>query len=384
MWDFWDIMAVSIAVLALLPAVMVVVNLLVYRKPEPLVTGLPAVSVLIPARDEEGAIGAAVRSVLESESEGAIELDVVVMDDSSSDRTAEVVRAIAEDDSRVRLVSAPALPSGWFGKPHACQRLAEAAQHDVLVWMDADVRMEKGGLRGLVSGLERSRAALVSTVPRQVTGSVMETLIVHQILFVLLGYLPMFRMKRTALPAYGAACGQLMVARRGDYVKAGGHEVVRDVMHESLALARAFRRAGMITDLIDGTGLARCRMYTTAGQVWHGFAKNAHEGMGSPGAIVPWTVLLLGGQVLPWVMGLMWWRGWFELTAVSGWLLTGGLVVAGFTTCLLSWRFKQGVLAALLRPVGITVLVLIQWSALVRSLRGRPVTWRGRAYASAG
>ncbi|WP_428389011.1 glycosyltransferase [Mucisphaera sp.] len=379
----WDILAIVILVLTAIPAGMTLTNLLLYRQPETGEASLPAVSVLIPARDEERAIVPAVRSVLESEAGSGLDFEVVVMDDHSSDATAERVLELAEEDPRVRLVEAPALPAGWFGKPHACQRLAEAAKHDVLLWMDADVRIEKGGLRALVAGLERSDAGLVSTVPRQVTDGLMEKLVIHQILYVLLGYLPMLRMKQSTSPAYGAACGQLMVARRGDYVKAGGHAVVRGVMHESLALSRAFRKAGIKTDLVDGTALARCKMYETAGQVWHGFAKNAHEGMGSPGAIVPWTVFLLGGQVLPWLIGLAWGLGWIEVSLLSGQMIGASMGAALFTSLLLAWKFRQGVLAGLLRPLGMVVLVAIQWYAMVRSLRGRPVTWRGRAYAGA-
>jgi hypothetical protein len=116
-------------------------------------------------------------------------------------------------------------------------------------------------------------------------------------------------------------------------------------------------------------------MYQSAAEVWRGFAKNAHEGLGSPQLILPATLLLLGGQVLPLV-----------LLAVAKSPL--GLTLAAVATCaaflppfIAAARFRQSLLGALLHPVGICVLVAIQWFAFFRSLRKRPAVWRGRSYS---
>ncbi|HET6576083.1 MAG TPA: glycosyltransferase family 2 protein, partial [Fimbriiglobus sp.] len=125
--------------LAALPALFFLRNAQLFRPPPAIQPGPPPrVSVLIPARNEEQSIGPSVESVLESI---GVELEVIVLDDHSEDRTAEIVRAIAARDSRVRLETAPSLPDGWCGKQWACYTLSKLARYPVLTFLDADVRL---------------------------------------------------------------------------------------------------------------------------------------------------------------------------------------------------------------------------------------------------
>ena len=285
-----EILAVAGLLLALFPAAMIAVNLLLYRTPAlPDAAEPPRVSVLIPARDEEPRIARAVQSALASR---GVEVEVVVMDDHSSDRTAEIVAALAEADSRVRLESAPQLPEGWAGKQHACQRLAEAARHPWLLFLDADVVLDPDGVARAVGFIARGGAGLVSGFPRETTGTLVEKLVIPLIHFVLLGYLPIALMRRSPDEGLAAGCGQLFVARRDAYDQAGGHAAIRATFHDGLQLPRAFRRAGLRTDLFDATRVASCRMYHSAGEVIRGLAKNAHEGMAGKRAIWVWSVLI--------------------------------------------------------------------------------------------
>ena len=117
------ILSIVALLFALVPAVLFCLNLKAYVPPPavPSRVSVAPVSVLIPARDEERSIAAAVRSVLASE---GIDFEVIVMDDASTDRTAEIVRELAATDPRVRLEQAPVLPDGWNGKQYACFSLA--------------------------------------------------------------------------------------------------------------------------------------------------------------------------------------------------------------------------------------------------------------------
>jgi hypothetical protein len=363
--------------LAALPALLLLANLRLYRAPAANVAGSPsAVSVLIPARNEERGIVAAVEGALASR---GVAVEVVVLDDHSEDATADLVRAVAERDARVRLLSAPALPDGWCGKQHACHVLGAAARYPLLAFLDADVRLAPDGLVRLAGFLDTSDADLVSGIPFQETETFLERLLIPLIHFVLLGFLPLARMRRSTHLAYAAGCGQLFLARREAYEKAGGHAAIRATLHDGIRLPRAFRAAGCRTDLCDATDLATCRMYRSAGEVWRGLAKNATEGLAAPAMIVPATLLLAGGQVLP-----------FILLACATYLPPLPLALAGAAAVLACLprlvgvvRFRQSVLAALMHPLGIVVLLLIQWYALVRSLIGRPATWKGRRYLAA-
>jgi len=267
------IAAVS-CLLAVIPAALFLRNLPLYAPlPRPGSTRSRC-SVLIPARNEEANIAAALRTVLESE---GIDLEVIVLDDGSTDRTAETVRDIAISDPRVRLESAQPLPAGWCGKNFACQQLASLARNPLLVFMDADVRVSRAdSLARLAQFVEQSGAALVSGVPREETRGLMEKLVIPLIHFVLLGFLPLQRMRASTDPRFAAACGQILAVRREAYGRTGGHSAIANRIHDAVALTRSFRAHGLSTDLFDATDTFHCRMYQRASEVWHGFAKNAH------------------------------------------------------------------------------------------------------------
>ena len=366
-----ETLALAALVLASVPASMALLNLAFYRPPKRSPAPQP-VSVLIPARDEQRSIGGCLEAVLASE---GVDLEVVVLDDHSRDATAEIVLRLAERDSRVRLLPAPPLPDGWCGKQHACHQLSRAGRHPVLVFLDADVELAPSGLRRMLGFLESSGADLVSGIPRQRTGSLMEKLVVPLIHFILLGFLPFPGMRFSRSPAFAAGCGQLFVARREAYRRAGGHAAIRSSRHDGVTLPRAFRRAGLTTDLCDATTVAGCRMYRSALEVWRGFAKNADEGMASPAAIVPWTLLLFGGQVLPVVLLAAAIAA--GSPAAATWAGTG-CVFAWGTRAFLTARFRQSWLGAALHPAGVLAVLAIQWYALVQALRGRQVEWKGR------
>lgn len=355
--------------LAALPTLMVLNNLRLFRPPG---AGAASarVSVLIPARDEAAGIGDAVNAALAA-GDGLTALEVVVLDDGSTDATADIVRRLAAEDPRVRLETAPPLPEGWNGKQHACAVLSERVGDgfDTLVFVDADVRLQIGALGSLAAFSKASGAGLVSGVPRQVTGTWLELLIVPQILLVLLGYLPIGRMRSDDRPSLGVGCGQLFVADRIQYVRAGGHRAIRASWHDGVDLPRSFRAGGFRTDLVDVTGLATCRMYDNAGDTWRGFLKNAAGGMGSARGIVPWTVLLLGGHVVPWVLLIAGVYGWPVLLACG---LSLGASVA------IASRFRQGFLTVATRPLGVAALVAVQWVALGLRAAGWKASWRGR------
>ncbi len=371
-------LAILGAALALLPALLFLRNLRLYAPPPQPSSPLPSCSVLIPARNEEAGIERCVRSVLACR---GVELEVIVLDDSSTDRTAEIVREIVQSDPRVRLETGTPLPVGWSGKQHACFTLSQHARHPLLVFLDADVWVESDAIARMATFMESSGAALASGVPRQVTVTFSERLIIPLIQFVMLGFLPLDRMRRTRDPACSAGCGQLFVARRDAYEACGGHRAIRSTLHDGTKLPRVFRAAGFATDLFDATPITTCRMYFTNADVWQGLGRCAHEAMGSPRVIGPATFLLLGGQILPLLL-----LGAAALGATLSPLALGcaiaGSLAAYLPRLIAAAHFRQPLDSALLHPLGILALLTIQWQACVRLLRGRPAEWKGRLYTA--
>ncbi len=338
---------------------------------------LPHISVLIPARNEEHVIVAAVESALASV---GVVVELLVLDDGSEDATAELVARLGQRDARVRLISGPPLPAGWCGKQHACRVLARNARYSLLAFLDADVRLAPDGLARLAAFQQTSGADLVSGIPRQETGSWLEHLVIPLIHFILLGFLPMAWMRRSRSPKYAAGCGQLFLTTRSRYETMGTHEAIRASLHDGITLPRAYRQAGLRTDLCDATDIAVCRMYRGAAALWAGLAKNATEGLAQPALIVPATLLLLGGQVLPVLLWLAW-RWFTPWTAAVNGLATLLLFcprLLGIT------RFRQSWWGAWLHPLGVLVLTAIQWHGLLRTLSGQPALWKGRPYPSPG
>ncbi|HYO83069.1 MAG TPA: glycosyltransferase family 2 protein [Bryobacteraceae bacterium] len=356
-------------VLAAIPAVLSAINLFVYRRlPRNWKRGASSVSLLIPARNEEATIAAALRSALASES---VDLEVIVLDDGSTDETAAIVAAIAAEDGRVRIVQGSGLPEGWCGKQYACHTLGGQATRDTLCFIDADVRLEPYALARMAAWMDATQAHLISGFPRQLTGTFLERLLIPLIHFVLLGFLPVPFMRRFRNPGFAAGCGQLIMVRREAYRTCGGHSGIRRTLHDGLTLPKLFRSTGFRTDLFDATDVATCRMYRTAADVWHGLSKNATEGMAAPTRLPVFTTLLLGGQVLPWLL------------LPVGSPLAGLAVALGLATRLAgAIRFRQSLRSVLLHPVGVTVLLVLQWAALFRLISGQPSHWKGRAYVT--
>jgi glycosyltransferase involved in cell wall biosynthesis len=361
------VFACAVVVLAAIPALLFLQNLTLYRKlPQPS-DAQSEISILIPARDEAHNIAGAIQSALRTNCN-----EVVVLDDHSSDQTAAIVRQIAAKDSRVRLLVGRPLPRGWQGKTFACQQLATHARSSTLLFMDADVRITRADtLSRLTTFMRQSDAVLLSGVPHEITASWMERLMVPLIHFVLLGFLPIARMRLTSHSGYAAATGQVLAVRRRDYMRLGGHASIADRAHDGLALCRRFRAAGLRTDLFDATDTFACRMYQNANQVWRGFGKTAHEGLGSDALIVPGTLILLGGQVLPFVL-LPFLRGTIAL------LLLIGIFASLLPRLIAAFRFRQSFVGALLHPVGVLLLMANQWWAWVRRHIGLEISWKGR------
>jgi hypothetical protein len=190
-------------------------------------------------------------------------------------------------------------------------------------------------------------------------------------------------MRFSGRPSFAAGCGQLFLVEAQSYFSAGGHRALRDSRHDGIQLPRAFRRAGLRTDLVDATDLACCRMYRGAAQVWNGLAKNATEGMASRVGIVVWTVLLFGGQVLPFALIALALGPASSPAGANAFvpLLLAACTLALGTRALLALWFRQSVLGVLLHPLSVTLLLAVQIYARLCAEMGQPISWKGRVSA---
>ena len=330
----------------------------------------PHVSVLVPARDEERAIGDCLASLRD---QTGAELEIRILDDGSQDRTAAIVQEAAAQDSRVTLMTGAPLPPGWKGKNHACQQLGEAATGEWLLFVDADVRLGPGAIASAVAFAEAQQADLLSIYPEQETKTLAEKIVLPTLGFILLGFLP-FRLLHLPDPRISAANGQFMLFRRGAYQAIGGHEGVKAAIVEDIELARRIKQAGLRLALADGTGRVRCRMYRSLPEIWNGFSKNLYPAFGGkPGPF--WFSMGL--------LGLFFVAPWFCL----GFEHVRGLAMVAIALALgmrlvLALRLKQSPWAVLGHPLAMAFVMALGLRSYGASRSGRTIPWKGRSYSS--
>lgn len=310
-----------------------------------------AVAVVIPARNEAHVIGDLVRVVVAQRRPGD---EVVVVDDASTDGTAAVARTAG-----ATVITAPGLPDGWAGKPHACWVGASATQAPVLVFLDADVTPSVTLLDDLAGALAHDRDTLVSVQPWHAVGSAVEHLSAPFNLLTVMG---------TGAFAAGwagqtpLAFGPVVAVERARYVATGGHAhaSVRAAVAEDLALARLVGRSRLF---LAGVGGVRYRMYPGGWRpLIEGWTKNLAVGAGR----APWWALLAAAA---WVTSLA--GGWL---ASPWWYATSAVQFAVMSRRVGSFGWRT----AVLYPLLVAVLVAVFLRSLVLTLTRRQVAWKGR------
>jgi hypothetical protein len=360
-------------------AALVADNLHRFRPPAPAATGpVPRVSVLVPARDEAPRIGALVRSVL---AQTDVELRVWVLDDQSRDGTADAATAAANGDSRLTVLSGAPLPPGWVGKCHACHQLAEAADGDWLVFLDADTVLAPGAIASVVAFAERERAGLVSLFPAQVMGSFGERLMLPLLMYTLLGFLPLGLAAGRPEPSLAAANGQFLAFSRAAYDAIGGHQAVANDLVEDMALARAIKARGLKLVIADGGPWVRCRMYDGLGTLWRGFQKNLYPAFGGrPGPFLAGWAMLVALGAAPLALA----AAGLALGRPDWWGPGLAAIAAGWTTrAMLAARLGQPWASVPAHPLAMTLLAALAIDSW-RAWAAGHVAWKGRAYDASG
>lgn len=326
-------------------------------------------TVVIPARNEQSSLAGLLTDLTEDpELSGA---RVIVVDDHSTDRTAE----LAASFSGVTVLSAPALPEGWTGKSWACHvavQHGELAADDVVVFLDADVRMEPGAL-GRLRAAHAEHGGLVSVQPWHVTERWYEQLSALFNVIAIMG--------TGAGHRANGAFGPVMLTSFGEYRRVGGHTAVRDEVVEDLAIAANFRACDLPVSVLEGGADIRFRMYPDGlGQLAEGWTKNFALGAGSTPplrliATVIW-VTAMGSAAIAVVDAA---RG--ELEVLWAVLLYGSFVAQAEVMFRQVGRFRA--LTSVLYPVPLVFFVGIFLRSLWRVHVRHNVTWRGRTISTA-
>ncbi len=343
----------------------------------------PTVSVIVPARNEAHNIDRCVRSLLTSQWPG---LEIVVVDDHSADGTGEIARAIAASDPRLRVIDAPPLPDGWFGKQWACATGAAESTGELLLFTDADTWHAPDSVARAANAISVWHADFLTAAGRQELGTFWEKVVQPQVLGLIgLRYGGTEAVNDSPRAVDKIANGQFMLVRRAAYDAIGGHASVRATVVEDLALAQRFFRSGYLTVLALGERQFTVRMYTSLDELIRGWEKNVYAGgrdamFGGRAGRLLFPVLLplhSAGQLLPPLVLLA------ALVSLldQRWLVWSAAATAAQT---LFWsaaatRLRINPAWGLLFPLGAAVFLRIALGAVAR---GDRVGWKGREYVS--
>jgi chlorobactene glucosyltransferase len=336
--------------------------------------GRPAVSVIVPARDEQDGIGAAIVSLLALDWE---RLQIVVVDDESRDGTWAAAQAAAAGDPRVVLLRGAPLPPGWVGKQWAIQQGLERATGEWLLFADADVRHAPPSLSAALARAEEVGAAGVSALPLVETSGRAERVLTGAAILLVATVIAPAALVRSPRVGVALAAGGHTLVRRDAYLAAGGHAGIRDRMVDDVALAEALKRAGTPLALAPSDGLVRVRMYAdTAAAVrgWRKGAAHAVRGHAASAALAA-AVLALAAATPPLALagGLRRRDPRLAALGAAGW---GGMAAARLAV----GRFVPAPAAeAALAPAGLLALAGIALRSVAERQR-RGAVWRGRAY----
>lgn len=345
---------------------------------------VPLVSVCIPARDEENNIRRCVEAVL---SQDYPNLEVIVLDDGSTDATGEILRQLAAQNDKLKIISGSDLPEGWAGKPHALYQASAAARGQWLCFVDADTFLAPNAVSSVYAKAIETNADLFTIMTRQILGSFWERAVMPLVMTALsVGFSP--RKVNDPSRRDAVANGQFIFIKRTIYDLIGGHERIKDQIVEDKALAENVKWNGHRLVVADGMQVVSTRMYTSLETMWEGWTKNIYLGLrdhpsmlllGAFGA----TLALIAALFLPvWpLLGLTWYfhgGGWMAIAVIVEALGVWGYLV--YIRSLIAKNIGIPRWYAWTTPLGAGVFAAMMLTSAWKVLAGQGVTWRGRTY----
>jgi cellulose synthase/poly-beta-1,6-N-acetylglucosamine synthase-like glycosyltransferase len=350
-------------VFSLLPLALLMIaalNFLQIRTPKTSSDLQDSVDVVVPMRNEAENVEGLVASL--SVQDGPFHF--YLLDDNSEDFTYELLKRFTAGDPRFTIIKGAPLADGWIGKTWALQQLYEASNKEVLVSIDADVRLTNDAINKAVALMHGARLDFVSPYPRQIAESLAERLIQPLLQWSWLTTVPLRFAERSQRKSMAVANGQFFVVRRSALNSIGGYHSVKDAVIDDVFLARCLITSGSSGTVINGSDIAETRMYASWSEIKAGYGKSLNKAFGSLLGAIFVITFLLATSIAPLIVGL--------LGNPYGWL---GFAAMVGTRVLSAIKSGGRVLDSVFHPISILVLIyLIVYSYLVRTT----VMWKGR------
>lgn len=344
----------------------------------------PLISLIVPARNEKKNIRRCVESLLAQDYPN---LEILVLDDRSTDLTPVILAELAAHDSRLVTLAGGDLPSGWAGKPHALHQAAKSATGQWLLFVDADTFLHPNAVSAALASAQKNGADLYTVMTEQITGSFWERVVMPLVMTALsVGFSP--RKVNDPHTRDAIANGQFILIKRFVYDAIGGHEKLKNQIVEDKAISEQVKWNGYRLIVADGRGIAQTRMYTDLPSMWEGWTKNIYLGLADKpamlllGAFGAFLALMAALFLPAWpLLGLLW-----HLSG-GGWMSLG-IVIESLVVWAALLYFRMRVNAqmgiprwyAFTTPLGAGVFAAMMFTSAWKVLSGQGVTWKGRAY----
>ena len=346
-------------------------------------TSWPKASVVVPARNEEKHLEGCLASLTALEYDP---LEILVVDDRSTDRTGSIAARYAAEDPRVRVIQGQETPPGWTGKNFAIHQGACESSGAYLLIVDADTTLKPDTLKRAILCMEKDQVDLLTLYPRVVCNSFWEKALIPW-----LGALSIFRMDRVNDPARkeAMAFGYFLLFRRSSFDRIGGYESIRDRVGEDWIIARRVKEMGLCLRMLMGTQFVTKQFGPSLAEIWQGFTKNfilIMEGRRVvAGLAMPMMAYYLVFTTLPWIFlllspALLLLGGWNPFWLFTFLLATLQISVMGAVRSLLRFFLLLDVSAPWLQPLGGLVISAMGFTGIYRTLTGKGIQWKGREY----
>jgi len=336
------------------------VNCVQIRTPKSTSELFQTIGVIVPMRNEAENVEGVVATL--AAQEGSFQF--YLLDDNSEDQTFELLQRFTLADSRFTVIKGAALEDKWIGKTWALQQLFEASNEEVLVSIDADVRLTNDAINKAVTAMNGARLDFVSPYPRQIAQSCAERLIQPLLQWSWLTTVPLRYAERSGQKSMAVANGQFFVVRRSVLASIGGYQSVKHAVIDDVFLARELVKNGSSGTVINGSDIAQTRMYGSWNEIKAGYGKSLNKAFGSFFGALFVVAFLIATSLAPLILGL--------LGNPYGWL--GFAAIVG-TRALSAIKSRGRVLDSVLHPISVLALIyLIAYSYLRRG----SIQWKGR------
>lgn len=320
------------------------------------------VSVIVPLRNEAGNIEPLISALAAQVSLTHVEF--ILLDDDSQDQTWNLLQKNTAELDNFHLIKTAPLPAGWIGKSWGLKQLLDAAHGEIIVSLDADVRIKPDAISRSIALLEDLDLDFISPYPRQITKSLAERLVQPLLQWSWLSTLILPIAQRSSFTSMAVANGQFFIVRKSALVQAGGYEAVKSAVLDDVFLARALLKSKAHGVVVNGADIAQCRMYSSWGEIKFGYGKSLRHGFGSPVGLLTALIFLLITGIAPIVIALT--------GSIWGWIGYGLITCTRLLSAIIA---RARLFDALLHPLSTALLIyLILYSYIKRG----QIQWKGR------